>query len=322
MQFTTQVLAGQKAKFYATDLLNKKMAGKPLPLFMIFMLQGSWYEFLQQVFIHYGHKSNEWQKAEKLTASLIWSLQVQKDSAEQESVMASLPNEIRTFCSELDFDTSHFVESLADVEAEHEAIRAGSPSDPCDFELMEVDSSMGDEVREIDPATREQIEKFDTSQWFLYKDPESEERIARIKLILNWADTERVLFTNHNRRKTLIMSWGELAAKLSAGVVRTLTPKNHAHEIIKAHLTRIIQSVSQQKKKEKQIPKTGERKVITEQYFSKRKVALEQALDRHQKLAAAKEKRAKILRQKAQQKLDAANAAVAGLRQEAWVKLP
>lgn len=317
-----KVLAGQKARFYATDLLNKQMAGKPLPLFMIFMLQGSWYEFLQQVFVHHGHKSDQWKQAEELTASLIWSLQVQNDKAKQESVMAVLPDKIRTFCSGLEFDTDHFVESLADVESEYEAIRTGNPSDPCDFELMEVDSSMNDETREIDPKTREQIEKFDTSQWFLYKDPESDERIARIKLILNWADTERMLFTNHNRRKTLIMSWGELAENLSAGIVRTLTPKNHAHEIIKAHLTRVIQSVSQQKRKEKQVPETGDRQVITEQYFSKRRVALEQALEKHKKLAAAKETRAKVLRQKAQQKLEAANTAVAALRQEAWVKLP
>ena len=43
------VLAGQKGKYFAGQLLNKEMVNKPLPLFIIFMLQGSWYEFLQSV---------------------------------------------------------------------------------------------------------------------------------------------------------------------------------------------------------------------------------------------------------------------------------
>lgn len=318
-----KVLANQKAKYYATNLLNKEMAGKQLPLFIIFLLQGSWYEFLQQVFLHYGQKTNEWERAQKLTNALIWSLQPQDDREKQDSIISALPDHIRSFCEKLDFDTSQFEASIADIESEYEAIRAGTPSDPCDFELMEVDSDMSDEDRQVDPEGLKQIEQFNAGQWFLYDDKsESDERIARIKLILNWSDTERLLFTNHNRRKVLHMSYAELANHLATGTVRTLMPRESAYEIIKAHLLRVMQSVSQQRKKEKQAPEPTERKAITEEYVSKRKAALDKALEQHKKLAAAKEKRAKVLRQKARQKLDAANTAVAGLQINAWVKLP
>lgn len=318
-----KVLVGQKAKYYATDLLNKEMAGKQLPLFIIFMLQGSWYEFLQEIFLHHGQKSNEWARAQKLTNALIWSLQPQDNSEKQESVMATLPDHIKSLCERLDFDTSHFEESIADIESEYEAIRAGTPSDPCDFELMEVDSAMTEDNRQIDPDALKQIEQFAAGQWFLYDDKsESEERIARIKLILNWNDTERLLFTNHNRRKVLHMSYAELANHVAKGTVKPLTPKESAYEIIKAHLLRVLQSVSQQKKKEKQAPETSQREAITEEYVSKRKAALDKALEQHKKQAAEKEKRAKVLRQKARQKLNAANTAVAGLQINAWVKLP
>jgi len=318
-----KVLAGQKARYYATDLLNKQMAGTPLPLFMIFMLQGSWFEFLQQVFVHYGLKSAAWEKAEKLTEALVWSLHPQEDRKKHESIMSTLPDRIRSFCEQLDFDTTPFEDALADVEGEYEAIRSGSPSDPCDFELMAVDESMSESGRPLDEDILAQVEAFEPGQWFLYDDKrESDERIARIKLILNWSDTQRLLFTNQNRRKVLHMSYGELAERLSNKTVRTLTPKNAAHEIIKAHLFRILQSVGRQKKREKQVAETSERKVITQEYLSKRRAALDQAVEQHRKVAAAKEKRAKILRHKADQKLEAANAAVASLRMEAWVKLP
>lgn len=322
-QSQLKVLAGQKARYYATELLNKEMAGKRLPLFMIFMLQGSWFELLQQVFIHHGQKSERWEKAAKLTEALVWALQAHDSPDKQASVITSLPGHIKGLFDSLDFDTSPFEDALADVESEFEAIREGNPSDPCDFELMEVDASMSDGTQRIEPDMLERIEGFEAGQWFLYDDKsESEERIARIKLILNWDDTERLLFTNHNRRKVLHMTYGELAGHLSSGTVKMLTPQNRTHEVIKAHLTRVLQSVSRQKKIEKQVPEKTERAVITEEYLNKRKVALEKALEKHKKAAAKKEKRAKILRQKAQQKLDAANAAVAGLRTEAWVKLP
>lgn len=316
-------LAGQKAKYYATDLLNKEMAGKQLPLFIIFMLQGSWFEFLQQVFIHHGKKSREWERAEKLTNALVWSLQPQENKDKHESIMSTLPGHISTFCEKLDFDTTQFEQSIADIESEYDAIRSGKPSDPCDFELMEIDSKMTDDSQISDPDALKQIESFTAGQWFLYDDKsESEERIARIKLILNWHDTGRLLFTNHNRRKVLHMNYGELTEYLARGTVQPLTPKESAFEIIKTHLLRVVRSVSQQKKKEKQAPETTERQVISEEYISKRKAALDKAQEQHRQHAAEKEQRAKLLRQKAQQKLDAANAAVAGLNVNAWVKLP
>ncbi|MDZ7684544.1 MAG: DUF1631 family protein [Gammaproteobacteria bacterium] len=84
-------LIGQKGKYYAAMLLNQQMANKPLPLFIIFMLQGSWYDFLRAVFVHYGQKSPEWKQATRLTQRLVWSLRVQDDKEKHESTMASLP---------------------------------------------------------------------------------------------------------------------------------------------------------------------------------------------------------------------------------------
>lgn len=318
-----KVLAGQKARFYAAELLNKQMAGKQLPLFIIFMLQGSWYEFLQDVFIHYGQKSREWQNVTKLTEALIWSLQPQDDKAKHTSLMASLPGQIKSFCERMKFPTDQVEACIADVEAEYEQIGGGNPSDPCDFDLMDVDTSAGDGNQALDAKTMSTIENFESGQWFLYDDPgEPDEKVARIRLILNWKDTERLLFTNHNRRKVLHMGYGELAGHLADNSMRSLTPKSEAHRIIHQHLITVIQGIQQQKKKEVQIEAVQERKEVSQEYLAKRKAALVSALAQHRQQAEEKRKRAMLLRHKAEQKLEAATQAVKSLSVDAWVKLP
>ncbi|HKI73881.1 MAG TPA: DUF1631 family protein, partial [Pseudomonadales bacterium] len=319
-----KVLAGEKSKFYAAELLNKQMAGKQLPLFIIFMLQGSWYEFLQDVFIHYGQKSKEWQNATKLSDALTWSLQADPgDAGRHATLMTSLPDRVKAFCATMKFDTEQVEACLADVEEEYTKIRENEASDPCDFELLEVDSSMGEPNQKIDLKTMKTIEAFGAGQWFLYDDPnEPEEKVARIKLILNWNDTERLLFTNHNRRKVMHMSYGQLSTHLGDNSMRSLTPKDDAHTIIRSHLLTVIQGIQQQKKKEVQIEEVAQRKEVSQEYLAERKQALVQALEQHKQQAELKRKRAMILRQKAEQKLQAATDAVQSLKVEAWVKLP
>ncbi|MEX0943766.1 MAG: DUF1631 family protein [Pseudomonadales bacterium] len=317
------VLAGQKGKYFAAELLNQKMAGKGLPLFIIFMLQGSWYEFLQKVFVTYGLKSQEWSSISKLTEALIWCLQAQKDQEKHQALMASLPEQVKAFCAKLSFDTAPYESCMADVEAEFDLIREGNPSDPCDFELMEVDTSAVDGNREIDREVLKQIERFKEGQWFLYDDKqESSEKIARIKLILNWHDTERLLFTNHNRRKVLHMSYAELAGYISSETVSLLSPRAPAHEITHAHLLTVIKGIQQQKKIEVGVEEEVERKQVSQQFLTKRKEALKQALEAHREEARVKQERAMVLRQKAARKLEAATEAVKALNLDAWVKLP
>lgn len=318
-----KVLASQKAKYFAADLLNRQMAGKQLPLFIIFMLQGSWYQFLQDVFRAYGQKSKEWQSAAKLSDALIRSLQMQSEKGEQRSLMTSVPDHIKHFCDGMNFDTSQVEACLADVEAEYQQIQSGTPSDPCDFELMEIDADLAEGSQRVDAATLKRIEGYEAGQWFLYDDPhEPEEKVARIKLILNWNDTERLLFTNHNRRKVLHMSYGQLGSHLGDDSVRLLTPRGDAPAIIHSHLITVIHGIQQQKKKEVQIEAIDERKEVSHQYLVRRKQALIQALEQHNQQAEQKRKRAMVLRQKAEQKLEAASAAVKALKVEAWVKLP
>ncbi|MDB4150389.1 DUF1631 domain-containing protein [Pseudomonadales bacterium] len=318
-----KVLSRQKAKYYAAELLNQQMTDKKLPLFMIFVLQGSWYEFLQQVLSAYGEESPAWQKVTKLTEALIWSIQVQPDTARQATLMESLAGHIQAFCQKMNFDTSAVEACLEDLALEHEAIREGTPSSACDFELIKVEQSSLLSQQQLDASVLADIREIQPGQWYLHDDKrDPEEKVARIKLILNWQDTMRLLFTNHNRRKVLHMSYPEFAQYLAEGTLKPLSPKSSTWEVIKQHLLTVVQGVQVQKQKESKVETPQDKKLVTREYLDRRKNEIMTAMEQHKRTAELKQKRALVLREKAQQKILAATNAIESLRVDAWLKLP
>lgn len=316
-------LAGKKGQFYSVKLLNDKMTGKKFPLFIIFMLQGAWYEFLQSVFIHYREESQEWKQACKLTTALVESLKSGPANSQQKNIMKVLPGHITTFCKRMAFDTTAVIQSLADVEGEYSAISKNEPSDPCDFDLLEADDYSPQSDLKIDPKLHRKIASFTEGLWFYYDDKvEADEKVARIKLVLNWPDTGRMLFTNHNRRKTLEMSYSELAGQLNSGTIRLLSPKHRINEYIRLYLIKVVNEYQAQLRKQKKVKEPENRKVISMEYVKNRRQ--EQALSKveHNKHVKAKTARAEILRHKSEHKIHAAESAVQSLKPNAWVNLP
>ena len=59
----------------------------------------------------------------------------------------------------------------------------------------------------VETSLFEKVSNTETGSWYLYDDKqESDEKIARIKLIINRAPSARLVFTNQNRRKVLTMT--------------------------------------------------------------------------------------------------------------------
>ena len=317
------VLSGKKGEFISAEALNNAMTGNQLPLFIIFMLQGPWYEFLQDVYVHFGgNKSKEWQNVLKLTDAIVWSLQPGNDSKKRADLIQSVPASIKSFCKNAHFDTKLVISALADLEAEYVSINAGDPSDGCDFRLLETDDFMAAVVQEASRKTVDQIKKIPLGQWFLYDDPaEPEEKVARIKLILNWTETEQLLLTNHNRRKVVHMSYGEMMNHLNSCVLRKLNPIKSSSDTFKDHLFTVLKAVSDQNKKEKQIEAQQERLVVSQEYSHQRKEDLGKELVLLRQQAERKKKRAMVLRHKIQKKYDAAEATIRSLKPDAWVTL-
>ena len=221
------------------------------------------------------------------------------------------------------FDTEPLEACLADVKAEYEAILAGDPSEACDFELMATDVNHTENQRALNEEVRKRSSKMRRGQWYLFYDKsEPEEKIARIKIILNRSDAQRILFTNHNRRKVMHMTYTKMTNYLETGIIQPLTRKLTCRGVIERFLNTVIQSIHGQQKKETQTVARNEKKNLIREYLSKRQKSIAQRLKQQRVLAKKKHKRAQVLRKKAEQKFEAANRAVDSLKVEAWVNLP
>jgi len=316
------VVAGKNARSYSARVINDEMRGQKLPLFMIFMLQGVWHEFLQNVFIHYGARSKEWKNSIKLTEALVWSLQPRKDKEKHNAMMDKLPDRIVRNCSKMDFDTVAVEQSLADVNEEYEQLRNNTPSDPCEFDLLDLDADLLAGSDKIDAATQKEIASLATGNWFIYDDTkEADEKVARLNLILNLPEENILLFTNHNHRKAMQLTYQQIATYLSSGTIKLLNAGFTTEQTIKAHLKDVLKKVSDQNKKGKQLDKKEQQR-LSVQYQKERKSAQVEKLEQLKQMAVAKKKRSMILRKKAQQKLELTINAVKSLRTDAWVKLP
>ncbi|MBL4680686.1 MAG: DUF1631 family protein [Pseudomonadales bacterium] len=313
------VFNSQKGRFIAADTLNKLMLGQSLPLFIIFMFQGTWFAFLQDIVNEFGEESVEWQGICEISASIISAMQHGQNETEQLKLINQLPSQIEKFTQALDFKFKSIENCMEDVVTEFEAIKNKQASPACDFDLLTLHEST--------PITKitliERMSKLKNDQWFLFDDKtESDEKVARLKLILNWPETQKLLFTNHNRRKVLVMSYGEFSDYNAKNVISTITALPHIFESIRSTLANIIQLVRQQKNKVTKVQEKNQRIKINRNYIDTRKLAMETTLQKQQQRAKIKYQRALILRKKAKKKILLAQDAVSKLNVDAWVKLP
>lgn len=314
-------LLQQKAKINAAKLLDAEMAGQKLPMFVIFLLQGAWYEFLQGVTLRYGNDSGEWKIASNLTEALIWSLQPRKNKAKQHKVMGSLPDKILSFNRKLNPDSTEMENVLLDIREEWEAIRQGNPSESCDFNSLSPAAGVVAEA--AGKPVGAEISGLDVGKWYLYDDKdEPEDKIARVKLILNSGQTESLLFTNHNRHKALHLGYRQMKTFLANGTIKPLSIASSAAAMIKKHFNQILQNISGQIKKEKSTTKKTERANLVQLHRKARKSAQDQELEKQKRIAKIKQKRSIALRRKSIQKMETALESVEKLQPEAWVKLP
>jgi hypothetical protein len=93
-------------------------------------------------------------------------------------------------------------------------------------------------------------------------------------------------------------------------------------EVVRTQLSTIIRGVKAQKQNQNKAIEEKQQKSVSLEYLSTRKEEMLAALQELKKRSKAKQDRAKILRDKAQKKIDAASEAVERLRTDAWMNLP
>ena len=212
---------------------------------------------------------------------------------------------------------------MMDVEQEYIALRSGEPSTPCEFNFISPRSNKAISTQSIEQSAASKIASLELGEWYLFDDKsESDEKAARLKLIMNSPHAERLLFTNHNRRKAMQVDYGQMVSYMENETIKLLSFAKTSREAIRDHLQDILRTVNEQVKKERLATQEKERKALARKHRTARKSSRVADLSRQKIVSRLKKKRSIALRRKTLQKRTSAVKAVAQLHPDAWVKLP
>lgn len=316
-------LKKERAKRIAAQAVNREMAEHNFSLFIVLMLQGPWFEFLQEVILSYDETSKRWQRAKKLMEAMAWSLQPknwQKSNSRVKSLMSSLPEQLSKLFQSCDFDTSRVEQSLGDLESEFECIDQGEPTESCDFDPLTIEATDIKSEATIDASAMEKVYQFKAGQWFIFDD--GEERIARIKLILKWDKDEKLVFSNRNRRKLLTMTYHQLGAYLISGTAKPLSPVGAIQSLVKQKFAKVLRDYRKQKKLSEAPARERDGLRIERNQIASRRAARAAAMAQSKKKFDLRRARELRLEERLKRKISAAKRNVESLVVDAWMKLP
>ena len=170
----TGKLRAQQARSMAAELINGAMAGASLPAAISEFLKGPWFGSIQLVLLNRGIKSADYQRATKLTETIVWSMQPidtsADDAAEQTPrlyrIVEDLPNEVRDLLVALEHSKQATDDALDAIGAAHFKVISGEGLDYEPFTLLDVDERG---LRaSVSKALMKRVSALTEGQWFTF----------------------------------------------------------------------------------------------------------------------------------------------------------
>ena len=223
----TGIMRSQQTKNLSAAMINRATQDKLISQNFIEFLHGPWHDSLQLIIHTHGINSEAWQRAEKLTETIVWTYQpIDPDSADAAdqnqrlySIIEHLPNEIKELLVALEHDHAAIDVALIAIEQDHVAIISDQQLQYVAFQPLPDERSVMAGSR-VSRVLLRKIDALKTGQWFAFE--EAGQPPIRIKLILKLDDINQLLFTNRNGMRVLQKSFAEFAYYLSSRVARPL----------------------------------------------------------------------------------------------------
>ncbi len=283
----TGLMRSQQSKILAANMINQATKDKQVTGSLLEFLHGPWYDSVQLLVIEKGLDSEEWQRAEKLTETLIWTFQpidpeVEDIEAEKQRlyrIIEHLPDEIKQILVALKHDEQAADNALNLIEADQVMIVSGQNPTYVVFDPIPCEESTSNKSN-VSRILLRKVNALETGQWFIYADNETS---IRIKLVLKLEDVKQLLFTDRNGMKVLQKSFDEFAYYLSSHIVKPLNQESVFSSTFKTYYEGLITEFEKYKKM------IAERRVEVDLMDEERKHAREKALKEAHDIERARE---------------------------------
>ncbi|MBL4679150.1 MAG: DUF1631 family protein [Pseudomonadales bacterium] len=278
----------QQSKSLSAIMINHATQKQFLTASLLEFLYGAWFESMQLIIINKGLNSEEWQRAEKITETLIKTYQTidldSEDAAKEKQylykIIEHLPGEIRELLVALAHNTDAAESALQSLESDHVSIISGEELEYIDFEPLEYDQNSKFDSR-VSKLLLRKVDALNTGQWFRFT--ESDDAI-RIKLVLKLDDVKQLLFTNRNGMKVLQKSYDEFAYYLSSHTIKGI----NQGDVFSSTFTHYFRGIIEEYEKHKRL--IADRRIEVEEQDIARKAARTKALAEAKQLAIEKKK--------------------------------
>ena len=215
------------ARQRVAQVLDRRLAGKALPPFVVQFLQQAWSQVLLLAALKHGEQSLHWQAALRTMDELIWSVGLQADTEAGRHLLEQLPDLLKALRHGLTsaaFDSFSTREFFLRLQALH------VQSSECDGVDVLVDAREPCALSPELPAAAEYLPDDDPDQlkvkqlrvgaWVEFQQDHA--TTLRCKLVAILPPTDTYIFVSRTGLKVLEESAGPLALAFKRGALRTL----------------------------------------------------------------------------------------------------
>jgi len=219
-------LRARRAQSLVTELFNEKIAGKILPKGVVDLLRTVFLEQIRLFLIQEGPQSELWKRWQKLTETLVWSLQPKTQPADKQKLYSLIPTisaELDKSMQAIERQRGALAPLLMAIETAHIDVMKGQLSNAIAVEPLDTGFGVAGVRAVVSRSLIEQAETYTEGQWFLYKN--EQEQVVRCKLALKLPDMDQLLFVNRLGQKVMQKGIEDFAYCLSAKLARPLNDK-------------------------------------------------------------------------------------------------
>lgn len=216
VQGESGTLRAQYSRGMAARTINRQVAGRDLPQFMLDALEKIWQPAFQWLLLDQGEKSDLWNKLVRSFSLLIWSVQANAAEHKQKflRVTEQLKVDLSGLLAQVVTDAGNRSQLLDDIQVFHAFLLHGREVEHFPYQPLQGSAALDAVDAEVSADLLEEISNIRTESWFVIADVEK-----RIRLAQRNDEYQQLLFTDQIGIKALSCSFDDFAYQYSSGMI-------------------------------------------------------------------------------------------------------
>lgn len=216
VQGESGTLRKQYSRGLAARTINRQVAGRSLPKFMLDALENVWQPAFQWLLLDQGEKSDLWNKLVRNFSLLIWSLQANAAEHKQkfQRVADQLKTDLTALLAQVVTDAGTRDQLIDEIQVCHALLLHGQDIEYFPYQPLQGGAVLDAVDAEVSADLLDEISKIDKSSWFVLSEGE-----RRIRLALRSEEYQQLLFVDQIGIKALSCSFEDFAYQYSSGLI-------------------------------------------------------------------------------------------------------